>query len=162
VLVEPALDGFENMLMLPARDPSLLAGGAAVLDGAALAEVGPVAAQDQPPTANRSRSTPPLLISADPFFNSRRDRLVDLAAHYAVPTMHEWRESVVAGGLISYGPSLPGMYRQVGTYVGKILSGAKPADLPVQQPTRVRAGDQSHNGKGTRPHRAAIDPDARR
>ena len=77
-----------------------------------------------------------LLISADPFFNSRRDRLVALAARYAVPTMHEWRESVVAGGLISYGPSLPGMYRQVGIYVAKILKGAKPADLPVQQPTR--------------------------
>jgi putative ABC transport system substrate-binding protein len=77
-----------------------------------------------------------LLISADPFFNSRRDRLVALAAHYAVPTMHEWRESVVAGGLISYGPSLPDMYRQVGIYVAKILKGAKPADLPVEQPTR--------------------------
>jgi putative ABC transport system substrate-binding protein len=77
-----------------------------------------------------------LLISADPFFNSRRDRLVALAARYAVPTMHEWRESVVAGGLISYGPSLPGMYRQVGIYVAKILKGAKPADLPIEQPTR--------------------------
>jgi putative ABC transport system substrate-binding protein len=77
-----------------------------------------------------------LLISADPFFNSRRDRLVALASRYAVPAMHEWRESVAAGGLISYGPSLSGMYRLLGTYVGKILDGAKPADLPVQQPTR--------------------------
>jgi putative ABC transport system substrate-binding protein len=76
-----------------------------------------------------------LLISADPLFNSRRDQLVALAARYAVPTMHEWRESVAAGGLISYGPSLSGMYRLLGTYVGKILDGAKPADLPVQQPT---------------------------
>jgi putative ABC transport system substrate-binding protein len=76
-----------------------------------------------------------LLISADPFFNSRRERLVALAARYAVPTMHEWRESVVAGGLISYGPSLIGMYRLLGSYAGKILKGAKPTDLPVQQPT---------------------------
>ena len=76
-----------------------------------------------------------LLISADPFFNSRRDRLVALAAHYAVPTMHEWRESVVAGGLISYGPSLPDMYRQVGIYVAKILKGA------VLRHPRVRRGD---------------------
>jgi putative ABC transport system substrate-binding protein len=76
-----------------------------------------------------------LLISADPFFNGRRDRLVDLAARYAVPAMHEWRESVAAGGLISYAPSLTGMNRQVGIYVGKILKGAKAAELPVQQPT---------------------------
>jgi len=77
-----------------------------------------------------------LLISADPFFNSQRERLVAFAARYAVPTMHEWRESVAAGGLISYGPSLTGMYRQVGFYVGKILKGAKPSDLPVERPTK--------------------------
>ena len=77
-----------------------------------------------------------LLISADPFFNSRREQLVALAEHYAIPAMHEWRESVAAGGLISYAPSLTGMYRLLGTYAGKILKGAKPADLPVEQPTR--------------------------
>jgi ABC-type uncharacterized transport system substrate-binding protein len=60
---------------------------------------------------------------------------VALAARYTVPAIYEWRESVSAGGLISYGPSRSGTWHQVGTYVGKILKGAKPADLPVQQAT---------------------------
>jgi putative ABC transport system substrate-binding protein len=76
-----------------------------------------------------------LVLGADPFFFSRREQLATLAARHAVPTISASREFTSAGGLISYGPSLAGNYRQAGAYVGRILAGAKPADLPVQQPT---------------------------
>jgi ABC-type uncharacterized transport system substrate-binding protein len=76
-----------------------------------------------------------LVVGGDTFFANRLDQIMALAAHHAVPAIYELREAVAAGGLISYGPSRTGAWRQVGTYVGKILKGAKPADLPVQQPT---------------------------
>ena len=77
-----------------------------------------------------------LLVDGDVLFNARRDQLIQLAALHRVPTSYQARESAVAGGLMSYGPSLPEMYRQAGVYVGRILKGTKPADLPVLQPTK--------------------------
>ena len=77
-----------------------------------------------------------LLVAADPFFNTRREKLIALTARHSVPAIYEFRDYPAAGGLMSYGISLADAYHQVGVYTGRILSGEKPTDLPVVQPTK--------------------------
>jgi putative tryptophan/tyrosine transport system substrate-binding protein len=78
-----------------------------------------------------------VLVGADPLFdNSGRDQLIVLTARHAVPAIYDWRDVTVAGGLVSYGSNLAEGYRLAGIYAGRILKGAKPADLPVQQPSK--------------------------
>jgi putative ABC transport system substrate-binding protein len=77
-----------------------------------------------------------IILGADPFFFSRQEQLIALARHYEIVAMYPWREFALAGGLMSYGTNLSDMVRQVGIYAGQVLKGEKPADLPVQQPTK--------------------------
>jgi putative tryptophan/tyrosine transport system substrate-binding protein len=77
-----------------------------------------------------------LLVGSDPYFNTRRDRIVAFAAKERLPAIYQFREYAVAGGLLSYGISLTDSYRQCGDYTAKVLKGARPAELPVQQPTK--------------------------
>jgi putative tryptophan/tyrosine transport system substrate-binding protein len=77
-----------------------------------------------------------LIVDQNLLFFSRREQIGALAAHHSVPAIYYRREFVAAGGLMSYGPSFATAYRQIGIYAGKILNGAKPADLPVLQPTQ--------------------------
>src|SRR5215469_10318272 len=79
---------------------------------------------------------PALVVAADPFFDTRADQLIALAAQRKVPVMYQFRQYPAAGGLISYGPDLPDAYREAGIYVGRVLKGAKPTELPVVQESK--------------------------
>lgn len=86
--------------------------------------------------AAAQKRLPALIVAADPFFLTQRDKLAALAARHAIPTISSFREYAAVGGLMSYGIDLVEMYRQMGSYIGRILKGEKPGDLPVLQPTK--------------------------
>jgi putative ABC transport system substrate-binding protein len=77
-----------------------------------------------------------LIVGSDPLFISQRNQLVELAEHYKIPAIYDFREYAAVGGLISYAPSLTDVFREAGVYTAKILKGAKPSDIPVEQPTK--------------------------
>jgi putative ABC transport system substrate-binding protein len=87
-------------------------------------------------TSIAEQDIPALIVATDPFFVSRRDDLIALAARHSLPTIYGFRDIAVAGGLMSYGVDLADVYRQQGLYAGRILKGTKPSDLPVIQPTK--------------------------
>ena len=87
-------------------------------------------------SARTRQHTEALLIGNDAYFNSQRERFVALAAQNRLPACYESREAVRAGGFISYSPSFIAMYRRLGSYAAKVLKGEKPADLPVEQPSK--------------------------
>jgi putative ABC transport system substrate-binding protein len=95
-----------------------------------------------------SQRSAALAVAASPFFDTRRDKLVALAARYSIPTMFHFREFVAAGGLISYGIRFADAYRQVGVHAGQILRGAKPGELPVMQPTKFELVINLKTAKG--------------
>jgi putative tryptophan/tyrosine transport system substrate-binding protein len=84
----------------------------------------------------KQRSIAGLLVAADPYFTGQRSQVMPLATQHRWPTMYQWREFVDIGGYASFGANLVDQYRQVGFFAARILKGEKPADLPVQQPTK--------------------------
>jgi len=130
VLVNPNYSGFENQLREVQEAAASL--GVQLVIVRANVESDFDAAFS---TLVQQRATA-LLVCASPFFNIRRQQLVVLAARHALPATYEWREFAAAGGLMSYGTVISDSYRQAGVYTGRILKGAKPADLPVVQLTR--------------------------
>ena len=102
-----------------------------------------------------------VVVSGSANFTNRRQEIVALAARYSIPAIYAFRDSPAIGGLMSYGPSFADAYHQAGVYARRILNGAKPADLPVMQPTKFELIQPQDRGRA-RPHHPAVDPRPRR
>ena len=102
-----------------------------------------------------------LLVETDAMFFSQRARIVDLAAKHQLPAVYGEREFADAGGLMAYATNLPANFRRAATYVDKILKGAKPGDLPIEQPTRIELVINLKDRQGARPHDPAVAAAAR-
>ncbi len=102
-----------------------------------------------------------LLVETDAMFFSQRARIVDLAAKHQLPAVYGEREFADAGGLMAYATNLPAIFRRAATYVDKILKGAKPGDLPIEEPTRIELVINLEDRQGTRPDDSAVAAAAR-
>ena len=110
----------------------------------------------------RTERADTLVVIADPLTLRHRQVIVDLAARDRIPAVYEFAEFARAGGLIAYSADVPALFQRAAVYVDKILKGAKPSDLPVEQPTTFRIGDQPEDRQGARPHDPAVAAAARR
>jgi putative ABC transport system substrate-binding protein len=131
VLVNPQTPGANAQLAEVHLAARALSRPAVVLNATSEHEVGTAFA------AMSEMRAKALLVAADPFFNTRREQLIELAAQHAVPAIYEFREFPAEGGLMSYGTNLADAYHQIGLYTGRILKGEKPSELPVMQPTKL-------------------------
>jgi putative ABC transport system substrate-binding protein len=130
VLINPRRPDVENQMK------DVRAGAKAVGRELAVLSPGSIGEIDAAFAALAERKVDALLVTADPFFSSRRSQIIALASRHAIPAIYQWREFPAAGGLMSYGPSIADAYVQTGIFVGRILKGAQPADLPVMVPNR--------------------------
>ena len=130
IMINPANDNAENQLKDIAQGTLALHRPAVALKASNDSEI------DAAFSAFSQQSVNAVLVASDPYFNARRRKIAELAAHYSLPAIYEWREFVQAGGLASYGSNLSDNYALAGVFVGRVLKGEKPANLPVVQATK--------------------------
>jgi putative ABC transport system substrate-binding protein len=130
ILLNPNYPGAQSQLKEVQDAAAALGAAAAIFNASAPQDIDAAFASDAMKAAGA------LLVANDPFFNSRRQQIIELAARKGLATMYSQREYAAAGGLMTYGPHFADGYRQAGVYIGRVLKGEKPADLPVMQPVK--------------------------